>query len=66
MFWKALLGWLSLALVHLGISKHSWHVSTQERFLCLEVREEEHGDKFANTDTHIHKTRKHPFAANVA
>lgn len=33
--------------------------------VCLEVREKGHGHKFANTNTHIHKTRKNLFAANV-
>lgn len=63
MICSVLLGWLSLALVRLGISKHSGHMPKQERFLCLEVREKEHVDKFANTNTHIHKTRKVLFAA---
>lgn len=39
MICSALLGWLSLAVVCLGISKHSGHMPKQEGFLCLAVRE---------------------------
>lgn len=60
---SALLGWLALAVAHLGIFKSSGHVPKQG-VLCLEGREKEQVDKFATTNNTHHKTRKSLFTAN--